>query len=124
MNARALRTLVGQQTAVTDFLVDLNGEDSGAHVISRSVARDDSQQTFISCVNGNARSNGHTECDAIVMDNARVGAIPKVNANHVDARLIHEAAIGKIAGEQLDKLMTLGLDESEAEEKIINGFLR
>ena len=114
----------GYQTAVTDFDVALNGTDSGAHVVSRSVARDNSQQTFISCVNGNARCNGHTECDAIVMDNAKVGAIPKVNANHVDARLVHEAAIGKIAGEQLDKLMTLGLSEHEAEEKIINGFLR
>ena len=114
----------GKQKAVTDFEVDLDGADSGAHVVSRSVAKDESEQTFISCVNGNARSNGHTECDAIVMDNARVGAVPKVNANHVEARLVHEAAIGKIAGEQLDKLMTLGLDESEAEEKIINGFLR
>ena len=114
----------GKQTATTDFVVDLNGEDSGAHVISRSVATEDSHQTYISCVNGNNKCNGHTECDAILMDNGQVSAIPKINANNVDARLIHEAAIGKIAGEQLDKLMTLGLTEKEAEEHIVNGFLK
>ena len=114
----------GNQTATTDFLVDLDGVDSGAHVISRSVATENSHQTYISCVNGNNRCNGHTECDAILMDNGQVSAIPKINANNVDARLIHEAAIGKIAGEQLDKLMTLGLTEKEAEEQIINGFLK
>ena len=114
----------GNQTATTDFLVDLDGVDSGAHVISRSVATDNSHQTYISCVNRNHKCNGHTECDAILMDNGQVSAIPKINANNVDARLIHEAAIGKIAGEQLDKLMTLGLTEKEAEEQIINGFLK
>lgn len=114
----------GRQTATTDFTVDLNGEGSGAHVVSRSVAKDDSHQLFLSCINGNARCNGHTECDAIIMDNGSVSAVPKINANHVDAALIHEAAIGKIAGEQLIKLMTLGLTEKEAEEQIVGGFLR
>lgn len=114
----------GKQTAVTDFSVDLDGENCGAHVVSRSVAKDESRQTFLSCINGNNLCSGHTECDAIIMDNARVDAIPKVAANHVQASLIHEAAIGKIAGEQLIKLMTLGLSERQAEEQIINGFLR
>ena len=114
----------GKQTATTDFSVDMDGVDSAAHVVSRSVAKDDSRQMFISNINGNNRCSGHTECDAIVMDNGKVGAIPKVNANHVEASLIHEAAIGKIAGEQLIKLMTLGLTESQAEEQIVNGFLR
>jgi Fe-S cluster assembly scaffold protein SufB len=114
----------GKQTAQTDFEVDLNGENAGAHVISRSVAKDQSYQLFLSKVNGNAPCNGHTECDAIIMDNATVSAIPQIEANHVDASLIHEAAIGKIAGEQLTKLMTLGLTEKEAEEQIVNGFLK
>ena len=114
----------GSQFAETDFVVDLNGEGSGAHVVSRSVAKDQSRQTFLSQVNGNNRCSGHTECDAIIMDSAQVVAVPKIEANHVDASLIHEAAIGKIAGEQLIKLMTLGLTEKEAEEEIINGFLR
>ena len=114
----------GNQTAVTDFTVDLDGENCGAHVVSRSVAKDSSRQTFLSCINGNNCCSGHTECDAIIMDSARVDAIPKVAANHVQASLIHEAAIGKIAGEQLIKLMTLGLSEKQAEEQIINGFLR
>ncbi len=114
----------GKQSATTDFSVDLDGEESAAHVVSRSVAKDNSHQLFISNINGNNRCNGHTECDAIVMDDATVSAVPKVNANHVEASLIHEAAIGKIAGEQLTKLMTLGLSEAEAEEQIVNGFLR
>ena len=114
----------GKQVAVTDFTVDLDGENCGAHVVSRSVAKDESRQTFLSCINGNNCCSGHTECDAIIMDSARVDAIPKVAANHVQASLIHEAAIGKIAGEQLIKLMTLGLSEKQAEEQIINGFLR
>ena len=114
----------GKQTATTDFEVDLNGKDSGAHVVSRSVAKDESHQLFLSNINGNNACNGHTECDAIVMDDASVSAVPKINANNVDAALIHEAAIGKIAGEQLIKLMTLGLSEKEAEEQIVNGFLR
>jgi len=114
----------GHQNATTTFKVDLDGADCAAHVVSRSVAKDDSTQLFISEVNGNNRSNGHTECDAIVMDNATVSAVPKVSANHVEASLIHEAAIGKIAGEQLMKLMTLGLSEKDAEEQIIAGFLK
>ena len=114
----------GNQFAETDFEVDLNGENSGAHVVSRSVAKDRSRQLFLSKVNGNNRCSGHTECDAIIMDDASVAAIPQVTANHVEASLIHEAAIGKIAGEQLTKLMTLGLTEKEAEEQIVNGFLK
>ena len=114
----------GKQLAKTEFTVDLNGENSGAHVVSRSVARDDSNQIFLSNVNGNNKCTGHTECDAIVMDNATVQAVPEINANDIDAALVHEAAIGKIAGEQIIKLMTLGLDEKEAEEQIINGFLK
>ena len=114
----------GKQYAKTDFVVDLDGEDSGANVISRSVAKDDSEQIFYSKINGNNRCTGHTECDAIVMDNAKVSAIPEITANNIDASLIHEAAIGKIAGEQLIKLMSLGLTEKEAEEQIVNGFLK
>ena len=114
----------GHQHADTNFEVELNGEDCGAHVVSRSVAKDESTQTFNSCVKGNNRCSGHTECDAIIMDGASVAAIPRVEANHTEASLIHEAAIGKIAGEQLIKLMTLGLSEAEAEEQIINGFLK
>ncbi len=114
----------GTQTAVTDFVVDLNGENSGADVISRSVATENSYQKFISNIRGNNLCTGHTECDAIIMDKAHVDAVPELSANHIDASLIHEAAIGKIAGEQLIKLMTLGLTEQEAEEQIINGFLK
>lgn len=114
----------GRQSAVTDFKVDLRGENSSAHVISRSVAKDNSHQHYISEVNGNSKCTGHTECDAIIMDAASVTAEPRINANNVEASLIHEAAIGKIAGEQLMKLMTLGLTEKEAEEQIINGFLK
>ncbi len=112
------------QTAKTIFDVDLNGENSSVHVASRSIARDNSTQEFISNVNGNTKCFGHVECDAIIMDNAKVISTPKIVANNIDASLIHEAAIGKIAGEQLIKLMSLGLTESEAEEQIINGFLK
>ncbi len=114
----------GVQTAETDFTVDLNGLDSKAHVISRSIATENSHQRYVSVINGNNRSNGRTECDAIIMDNGTVTAEPKLNANSVDASLVHEAAIGKIAGEQLIKLMSLGLTEKQAEEKILNGFLK
>lgn len=114
----------GRQFAKTTFEVELNGEDSGAHVVSRSVARDESKQEFISVIKGNNRCTGHTECDAIIMGDAKVSATPEIFAGHADASLIHEAAIGKIAGEQLIKLMTLGLTEKEAEEEIVNGFLR
>lgn len=114
----------GTQHAETNFSVDMNGINSSTNVISRSVACDTSAQVFKSNINGNNRCNGHTECDAIIMDNAHVSAIPQISANHIDASLIHEAAIGKIAGEQLIKLMTLGLTESQAEEEIVNGFLK
>ena len=114
----------GEQWAKTEFTVDMNGEGCSAHVISRSVAKDKSRQLFLSRVNGNAPCNGHTECDAIIMDEASVSAIPEITANVPDASLIHEAAIGKIAGEQLMKLMSLGLSEKEAEEQIVNGFLK
>ena len=113
----------GEQTADTDFVVDMNGEKCRADIMSRSVAADNSKQNFVSVMNGNAPCYGHTECDAIIMDNASVKAAPCLSANDVDAELIHEAAIGKIAGEQLTKLMTLGLTEKEAEEQIIKGFL-
>ena len=114
----------GSQRAETDFSVDMNGENSSANVVSRSVARDNSMQVYRSNINGNNLCSGHTECDAIIMGNAKVSAIPEINANHIDASLIHEAAIGKIAGEQLIKLMTLGLTEQQAEEEIVNGFLK
>ncbi len=114
----------GKQTAVTRFYVDLDCRESSTNVISRSVAKDSSEQTFYSQINGNNQCAGHSECDAIIMDNAIVRAVPEITANHLEASLIHEAAIGKIAGEQLIKLMTLGLTEQEAEEQIVNGFLK
>ena len=114
----------GKQVADTEFEVELNGENSGTHVVSRAVARDSSKQKFLSKITGNNKCSGHTECDAIIMDDATVAAIPEILAVNPDASLIHEAAIGKIAGEQLIKLMTLGLSEKEAEEEIVNGFLR
>jgi len=114
----------GNQFAETGFEVELNGDNSSAHVTSRSVAKDSSNQVFLANIKGNAKCAGHSECDAIIMDNATVKAIPEILANNVEANLIHEAAIGKIAGEQLTKLMTLGLTEKEAEEWIVNGFLK
>jgi len=114
----------GTQLAKSDFTVDLNGDGCHTNVISRSVAKGESKQIFLARINGNARCYGHSECDAIIMDKAVVSAIPEVTANHLDASLVHEAAIGKIAGEQLIKLMTLGLTEREAEEQIVNGFLK
>ena len=114
----------GKQYAKTVFNVKLNGKNSSTHVISRSVAKDNSKQEFYSNVEGNTDCYGHVECDAIIMDNGVVKAVPEILANSIDARLIHEAAIGKIAGEQLTKLMTLGLSEKDAEDKIVNGFLK
>lgn len=114
----------GCQEAESSFVVNLNGDGSSANVISRSVAKEDSVQTFLSEINGNSKCAGHTECDAIIMDNAKISAIPKITANDTEAALIHEAAIGKIAGEQITKLMTLGLTEAEAEAQIVNGFLK
>ena len=114
----------GIQTATTMFDVQLNGENASTHVTSRSVAADKSKQEFTSKIYGNAKCFAHSECDAIIKDEAIVTATPEITANNVEANLIHEAAIGKIAGEQITKLMTLGLTEKEAEEEIINGFLR
>lgn len=114
----------GNQRAESRFDVDLDGEGSSANIISRAVARENSVQIFKSVINGNAKCSGHTECDAIIMDHANISAIPEITANNPDAALIHEAAIGKIAGEQIIKLMTLGLTEKEAEEEIVNGFLK
>lgn len=114
----------GTQYAESGFVVNLNGTDSSANVISRSVAKEESKQLFVAEINGNAKCAGHSECDAIIMDNAKISAIPKITANDVDAALIHEAAIGKIAGEQIIKLMTLGLTEAEAEAQIVDGFLK
>lgn len=114
----------GDQSALSYYEVELNGEGSSADVVSRSVARDKSFQKFDSKIIGNTVCNGHTECDAIIMDDAKILAVPGLEANSLEAQLIHEAAIGKIAGEQLMKLMTLGLSEAEAEEQIINGFLK
>lgn len=114
----------GNQTAISDYVTELNGDDSAVDIVSRSVAKDTSYQKFDSKIIGNYACNGHTECDAIIMDNAKVVAVPALEANSIDAMLVHEAAIGKIAGEQLIKLMSLGLTESEAEEQIIGGFLK
>lgn len=114
----------GVQHADTVFNVVLDGEGSSADVVSRSVAKENSTQKLVARITGNSACTGHTECDSIIMDNGRVLAQPELEANCVDASLVHEAAIGKIAGEQLNKLMTLGLTEHEAEEQIIQGFLR
>ena len=113
-----------EQFAETDFDVEMNGEGSGVDLISRSVARDKSYQAYRSRIVGNAPCSGHSECDAIIVDGGRVDAAPELTANHGDAALIHEAAIGKIAGEQILKLQTLGLTEAEAEAKIVQGFLK
>ena len=114
----------GEETAKTDFKVTLKGEDSGVDLMSRSVAKGRSHQEFISSIRGENRCTGHSECDTILVDGGTVGAAPMLEAYHVDAALIHEAAIGKIAGEQILKLRTLGLTEEEAQEKIIAGFLK
>ena len=114
----------GEEYAETDFDVEMNGEDSAVDLISRSVARDNSYQTYHSRIAGNNRCTGHSECDAILVGKGRVNAAPELYAGHLDASLIHEAAIGKVAGEQIMKLRTLGLTEEEAEKKIIEGFLR
>lgn len=114
----------GEQVATSVYEVALNGEGASTDVISRSVAKDTSEQVFEAAIVGNSVCSGHAECDAIIMDKAHVVAVPKLDARNVDAALIHEAAIGKIAGDQLIKLMSLGLTEAEAEEQIIGGFLR
>ena len=114
----------GVQQADSMYSVSLNGDGSNADIVSRGVARDDSFQKLDLKIIGNAACKGHTECDSIIMDNGRILAVPALEANNTDSSLVHEAAIGKIAGEQLIKLMTLGLTEAQAEEQIINGFLR
>ena len=114
----------GRQVAISGYNVTLNGAGSSADVVSRSVAREHSYQKFDALITGNAPCSGHSECDAIIMDQARVLAVPQLDANDLDAALIHEAAIGKIAGDQITKLLTLGLTEAEAEEQIIQGFLK
>ena len=114
----------GAQRAVSDYAVSLDGAGATADIVSRGVARGESLQKLDLRIVGNAPSRGHTECDSIIMDKGRIVAVPALEANDVDATLVHEAAIGKIAGEQLTKLMTLGLTEREAEEQIIEGFLR
>ena len=114
----------GSQTAKTEFIVELNGENASVHVTSRSVAEGSSTQEFTSNITGNTKCYAHVECDAIIKDEGKVKAIPEIYAKNIDANLIHEAAIGKIAGAQLNKLMTLGLNEQEAEEVIIKGFLK
>lgn len=113
-----------KQSAVSDMTIHLNGDDSRGRVISRSVAQGESRQVFHPNMEGNARCFGHVQCDTIIMGDAKVSSIPAISANHVDAQLIHEAAIGRIAGDQLLKLMTLGLSEEEAEERILAGFLK
>ncbi len=112
------------QKAISVYDVSLDGKDSSADIVSRAVASGNSYQKFEAKIVGNAPCKGHTECDSIIMDNGKILAVPALEANNVDASLVHEAAIGKIAGEQIVKLMTLGLTESQAEEQIINGFLR
>ena len=114
----------GEQHAVSCYTVNLDGAGASADIVSRGVARGDSLQRLDLKIVGNAACRGHTECDSIIMDRGRIIAVPALEANDVDAALVHEAAIGKIAGEQLVKLMTLGLTEKQAEEHIISGFLK
>lgn len=114
----------GDQMAESHYTVTLSGDGASADVVSRSVAKESSRQIFFSKIIGDCACKGHTECDAIIMDQARIVAVPQLEANHIDAELVHEAAIGKIAGEQMIKLMSLGLTEQEAEEQIIAGFLK
>ncbi len=114
----------GNQYARSDIDVYLNGEDASSQIISRSVAKDDSKQIFHPNAIGNAKCRAHIQCDSIIMDEATVSSIPAITANSADAQIIHEAAIGKINNDQLIKLMTFGMSEEEAEEVIINGFLK
>lgn len=112
------------QFAESNIFIELLGEDSSAQIISRSVAQDKSRQIFYPRVVGSNKCRAHVQCDSIIMHNAYVRSVPEIAANHPDAQLVHEAAIGKIAGEQLIKLMSLGLSEEEAEETILQGFLK
>ncbi|MGI6690836.1 MAG: SufB/SufD family protein [Christensenellales bacterium] len=122
--AKEVILTTGTQSAATDFRIELDGKKSSVSIVSRSVAKGDSKQVFYSIINGNNQCKGHSACDAIIMDRAIVKAVPDVTAKHVDAELIHEAAIGKIAGEQITKLMSLGLNYEAAEQEIIAAFLR
>ncbi len=112
-----------EQYAESNMVVKLVGEASSARIVSRSVAQGASRQIFKPQLIATALARGHVECDSIIMDRAVVRSIPEIWAEHAGAELVHEAAIGKIAGEQLLKLMALGLTPEEAEEKIISGFL-
>ncbi len=112
------------QRAIAEIMVDMNGDGSNCDIISRGVAKEDSYQEVVLGISGNAACSGHAECDSIIMDRGVIKATPQLTATNVNASLIHEAAIGKIAGEQMDKLMTLGLSEKEAEDMIVKGFLR
>lgn len=113
----------GHQVAESDMIIELNGEDARGRVISRSVAQDESKQVFRPIVIGNDKCFGHVQCDSIIMGSAKIESVPAITANSTEAQLIHEAAIGKIAGDQLLKLQTLGLTEEEAEDTILKGFL-
>ena len=113
----------GHQHGESDMVIELNCEDSRGRVISRSVAQDESKQVFRPVVIGNDRCFGHVQCDSIIMGSARIESVPAITANSTEAQLIHEAAIGKIAGDQLLKLQSLGLTEEEAEDTILKGFL-
>ncbi|MBR5441366.1 MAG: SufD family Fe-S cluster assembly protein [Clostridia bacterium] len=114
----------GNQVAHSDMVVELNGEDASSQIISRSVAKDKSEQVFYPRAVGNAKCRAHVQCDSIIMDDAKIRSIPEIAANHWDANIVHEAAIGRINNDQLLKLQTLGKTEEEAEEIIINCFLK
>lgn len=114
----------GKQTAHSDVTVNLNGEDSVVQIVSRSVGKDASIQVFHPIAVGNNKSRAHIQCDSIIMDQAKISSIPEIAANHVEAQIIHEAAIGKINNDQLIKLQTLGLTSEEAEKEIVDGFLK
>jgi len=114
----------GTQSAHSDMIINLMGDDSTARIISRSVGQGKSRQTFRPCLAAFARGRGHVECDSIIMDQAVIRSIPEIRAESAEAELVHEAAIGKLAGDQITKLMTLGLTEEEAGDAIINGFLK
>lgn len=114
----------GKQVAHSDMVIELNGKDASSQIISRSVAKDESEQVFYPRAVGNASCKAHVQCDSIIMDNAKIRSIPEIAANHWDANIIHEAAIGRINNDQLLKLQTLGKSEEEAEEIIINCFLK
>ena len=114
----------GNQIAHSDMVIELNGEGASSQIISRSVAKDNSEQVFYPRAVGNAQCKAHVQCDSIIMGNAHIRSIPEIAANHCEANIVHEAAIGRINNDQLLKLQTLGKTEEDAEEIIINCFLR